>query len=98
MSVDLEARIRRRLAIVEGCSHQMCSMTDEAAEHHEAVSLRKLLCEHARWKRFDGQRWNIAPFVQDDPCGCYCDDCGARSSELLADELAAALASQEKPA
>lgn len=79
--MTLEDRITARIKTLGGCSHSMCSSSDEAAEHGELVSLRKLLCQHPTWKIFTGQDWEIGPFNPDDPCGCYCATCGASARE-----------------
>lgn len=77
----LEEKIKARIAVLEACTHTMCSMSDEASEQQEVNSLRRLLCPHEKWKIYNGVEFVEAPFNPNEPSGCYCMSCGISARE-----------------
>lgn len=72
--LTLREKIQHRIALLEGCSHQMCSSSDEASEANEAISLRQLLCDHTAWKVYEGSSNSWVKGERQE--GAYCADCG----------------------
>lgn len=71
---ELLARIFRAIERNEGCSHQLCSSSDEHAEWAVAKAMRQLLCDHewtaggsgGTWKFFNCSRcgdWRADPIT-----------------------------------